>query len=221
MLFVPYSGGGSAWIWFRNSDHNSSPVGMGPNTINIFSWDNPYVIIHEIYHSLGFWHQQSASNRNTYVTINYENISQTQCNGGSCAYNFDIVGSATLYGAYDFDSFMHYPRDAFSRGNQDTITVREPWHAEWQGRIGQRDHFSYWDELVCRGIYPYFTDTWWAPDGTGFPGSLTSPRGGSLPNLMRSGIFDNIFIKENGSYSAVGTYSTPVTIRAPLGARLR
>ena len=41
----------------------------------------------------------------------------------SCAFNFNITAGAGLWGPYDFDSFMHYGRTAFSCTGSDTITV--------------------------------------------------------------------------------------------------
>jgi hypothetical protein len=230
VIFTEWTPGTNSYIVFRASNGNSSPVGMqgGPQTINLVSWGAHFVIVHEIYHSLGFHHQQSASNRNTYVTINESNIQSGE------GHNFDIASGATAYG-YDFDSFMHYDRCAFSIAcppgsgcecltGQQTITVNQPWTAQWQDRIGQRDHFSYLDEIVCRGLYPGLLslDYWWEPGGTGSGFSLTHPSGAqSLSDLLNNRpAGSTVFIKSNGSYSAVGTYSNPITIHAPLGATL-
>jgi len=216
-------------IRFQSSNGNNSPVGRqgGTQIINLFNFNTPFVVIHEIYHSLGFWHQQSASNRDTYITINYASIcTSAMCCGTSdcstgCAHNFDIVGGASIYGEYDFDSFMHYDRLAFSDGRcQDTITVNQPWNAQWQNAIGQRNHFSHWDALVCRGIYPYTLDYWWQAGASG-SGNLVNPIGGSLTNRMATLPPTSVlFIKQSGNYSAVGVFSNPITIEAPLGATL-
>jgi hypothetical protein len=164
------------WIRFQASSFNNSPVGRqgGTQIINITSWGTQIIIVHEIYHSLGFWHEQSAPDRDTYVTINFANICGSSgvpgngCNanvcqlcadaGGnfiSCAFNFNITSGAGLWGPYDFDSFMHYGRTAFSCNGADTITVNAPLNAQWQNLIGQRSHLSLIDELSCRGIYPF------------------------------------------------------------------
>ena len=123
------------WIRFNASTFNNSPVGRqgGQQIINIVSWGNQIIIVHEIYHSLGFWHEQSATDRNNYVTINTTNICGASavpgnpCNANvcqlcadgmgnfiSCAFNFDIQAGTGFWGPYDFDSIMHYGRTAFS-----------------------------------------------------------------------------------------------------------
>ncbi len=227
------------WIRFQASTFNNSPVGRrgGMQIINIASWNTQIVIVHEIYHSLGFWHQQSASDRDTYVTINGNNICGSspvpgdQCHAAtcqdcvdnqgnfiSCAYNFDIEGTAAIWGPYDFDSFMHYPRWAFTCNGGDTITVNSPWNGQWQSLIGQRDHFSLIDELTCRGLYPVSGDRWLRPGGVaGEPGSFLAPFRGTF-NEAEAGTPTNgtLFI-DPGSYSGVGTYSAAKTIRATYG----
>ena len=220
LSFVPHTNQ-NAWIQFNESTGNNSPVGMpqfgGQNTINLANWGNMIVICHEIYHSLGFWHQQSAPNRNTYITVNLGNV----CSGFE--HNFDIRGGADTYGGYDFDSFMHYPRDGFSCNGGDTITVNQPWTAQWQNAIGQRSHFSYYDEITCRGIYRRVNDRWWQPGvGGTHSGNLLNP----LSNSTFASVYNatpaggTLFIKNNASYPAVGTYSKAMIIEAPTGATL-
>jgi hypothetical protein len=242
--FRPASGDAN-WIRFQNSNFNNSPVGQqgGAQIINIVSWGSEFRICHEIYHSLGFWHEQSRTDRGTYVIINYNNICgsgiSTACTAGngpgqcclcidnsgnctSCAFNFNTQGGTSTYGSYDFDSVMHYGRGDFSCDGSDTITVNAPWNAQWQNAIGQRDHLSHFDRFTCRGIYPFSGDRWLDRNSGGifhfgtffFPFNNTT-LAGALSGVPSGG---TLFIMNGNSYSAVGTYTTPVTIDSPNGA---
>lgn len=213
------------WIVFNDSSGNNSPVGRqgGGQTINIFNWNSQIIICHEIFHSLGFWHEQSRPDRNTYVTINLENVCQNCCSGGSCNHNFSIRSGASSYGFYDFDSFMHYPAGGFSDNGLDTITVNPPWNAEWQSQIGQRDHFSFFDTITCRGIYRFSTDRWWRPGASGNgSGNLINPMAQSTfaAAYNATPVGGTLFIKDNLRYNAVGVYSRAMILRAPTGAVL-
>jgi hypothetical protein len=233
-------------IRFQNSTVNNSPVGMqgGTQIINIVNWGNQIIICHEIYHSLGFWHEQSRPDRGTFVTINANNICgsdvSTACTDGtgmgqccfcidmagnciSCAFNFNIQAGASTYGPYDFGSFMHYGPTAFSCNGQPTITVNAPFAAQWQNAIGQRNRFSYFDGITCRALYPFPNDRWLDRN---YAGSSTGTFAQPYKNTTLSGALANVpaggtlLIKSTNTYSAVGTYSTPVTILAPNGATL-
>jgi len=67
-------------------------------------------ILHEMGHVIGLWHEQSRSDRDTYVSVNYQNIIK-----GS-RFNFDVIQddfqNLTLY---DYASLMNYPAFSFSR----------------------------------------------------------------------------------------------------------
>ncbi|KAK3875369.1 hypothetical protein Pcinc_019751 [Petrolisthes cinctipes] len=100
------------------------------------------VVIHELMHAVGFWHEQSRPDRDTYVTINWANILQAQ------SYNFQKVSntmSTDLGLAYDYDSVMHYGAYDFARDrSRPTITPRRSGVT-----IGQRRGLS---QLDARGL---------------------------------------------------------------------
>jgi hypothetical protein len=207
--------------------------------INIFNWNVQIVMCHEIYHSLGFWHEQSRADRDTYVTINLPNICgsgiSTACTAGtgpgqccgcsngttcvSCAFNFNINSAAGTFGSYDFDSFMHYGRTAFSCNLTDTITVNPPWNAQWQSAIGQRDHFSYYDQITCRGLYPFPNDRWFDRTWGGAQGgTFFEPWNFAVASAMGlTPAGGTLFFKAGGSLSARGTYSARITLEAANG----
>jgi hypothetical protein len=240
VTFRPATGSDVNRIRFQNSSFNNSAVGMvgGIQIINIFNWNVQIVICHELYHALGFWHEQSRADRNTYITVNTTNICgwtsvgfcapnscQMCSNGaggfGSCEHNFNIHAAALFYGFYDFDSFMHYPADAFTCTGNDTITVNAPWNAQWQSVIGQIDHFSYYDRITCRGLYPFAGDRWLDRNYVGtvlgtFLQPNNDPNFHSRCQTMPTG--GTLFVKFGNTYSGVGVYTNPITIDAPAGA---
>lgn len=239
VTFRPATGSDVNRIRFQNSSFNNSPVGMqgGTQIINIFNWNFQIIIVHELYHSLGFWHEQSRTDRDTYVTINASHVCGTAASGAcspnvcqgcsdgtnfvSCLPNFNINATSLAYGFYDFDSFMHYDRAAFSCTGFDTITVNAPWNTQWQSVIGQNDHFSYYDAITCRGIYPFPTDRWVDRNHVGtqlgtFLLPTNSPNIHTRAQSMPTG--GTLFVKYGNTYSGVGIYTNPITIEAPAGA---
>jgi hypothetical protein len=147
VVFIPRTTEAN-WIKFKDATTNSSFVGMigGSQTINVFNWNFRFIVCHEICHALGFWHEQQRPDRNTFVTINTANITP------SAIGNFNISTGATTFGAYDFDSVMHYGQFAFSSNGQPTITVLPP-NQSFQGSIGQRQHLSVLDASGAASIY--------------------------------------------------------------------
>ncbi len=225
-------------IRFQNSSFNNSAVGPqgGAQIINILNWTIQIVICHEIYHSLGFHHEQSRWDRGSYVSINQDNI----CGSGvtpacvaavccdckdlagtcvPCSFNFSIMDAST-YGPYDFDSFMHYGRSDFSCNGQDTITVLQPWTTQWQSVIGQSDHFSKLDELTCRGLYPFANDRWLRASATSpFDGTFHHPYRTISEAIPATPINGTLFV-DPGTYAVAAPQvplSRPMTIRATYG----
>lgn len=92
------------------------------------------IVMHELLHAAGFWHEQSRYDRDSYVTIQWKNII------ANLKHNFDKKSnrvSTTLGLPYDYDSIMHYGANDFSRGSGPTIVPKQ------RGvTIGQRERLS-------------------------------------------------------------------------------
>lgn len=150
-----------SYVTIFDSTANNSSIGMygpGLNQINIFNWSYEFIMAHELGHTLGFWHEQSRTDRDTYVTIQCANVSQTACSGGPCDSNFQIRTPWLVFGTgYDFDSVMHYGECVFSidpscPAQGQTILANAP-YAAWQSLMGQRDHLSASDVADMVDLY--------------------------------------------------------------------
>ncbi|XP_062400174.1 hatching enzyme 1.2-like [Sardina pilchardus] len=101
------------------------------------------IVQHELLHALGFHHEQTRSDRDKYVKINFENIREGFSN------NFAKHNTNNLNTAYDYGSVMHYGRKAFSKNRNDTITpIPNP-----NVRIGQRGDLSEIDIVKINRLY--------------------------------------------------------------------
>jgi len=119
------------WLYIKKSDGCYSSVGrdykksgmqsmsLGPECLQTS------IVLHELLHSLGFWHEQSRPDRDQYVEIFWENIKQGE------EYNFEKYThqeADTLGFPYDYNSIMHYARTSGSKNGKATIIA-----------IGQKD----------------------------------------------------------------------------------
>ncbi|XP_060924240.1 high choriolytic enzyme 1-like isoform X1 [Limanda limanda] len=102
------------------------------------------IIQHEFNHALGFQHEQTRSDRDSYVRINWANINQRM------AYNFYKSNTNNLNTPYDYSSIMHYGKTAFSiQRGRDSITPIPNANV----RIGQRQGMSSWDIMRINRLY--------------------------------------------------------------------
>uniref|UniRef100_A0A1I8AX41 Metalloendopeptidase n=1 Tax=Meloidogyne hapla TaxID=6305 RepID=A0A1I8AX41_MELHA len=91
-------------------------------------------IIHELMHSLGFWHEHSRADRDNHIIIRWENILPGLDSQFDIVSLFKLVlikiniffyvSSAiqdTLDEPYDYKSIMHYGSSAFSKNGRNTL----------------------------------------------------------------------------------------------------
>uniref|UniRef100_A0A1B0GM33 Metalloendopeptidase n=1 Tax=Phlebotomus papatasi TaxID=29031 RepID=A0A1B0GM33_PHLPP len=94
-------------------------------------------IMHEFLHVLGFYHMQSAADRDDYVDIKWDNI-KPKAKKNFRKYSDTYV---THFGEkYDYNSILHYGKNVFTSNGRPTIIPKDP-----TAKIGQRTHLSMGD----------------------------------------------------------------------------
>ncbi|XP_071383635.1 meprin A subunit beta [Centroberyx affinis] len=148
--FKPWTGESNYISIFKGGGCFSS-VGnrrVGKQRLSIGSnCDRIATIEHEFLHALGFWHEQSRSDRDDYVTIMWDRISEGR------EHNFNTYNdttSSSLGVPYDYGSMMHYSKNAFRNGTEPTIVTKIP---AFSDVIGQRMEFSDSDLLKLSRLY--------------------------------------------------------------------
>lgn len=81
------------------------------------------IVVHELGHALGFYHEHTRPDRDEHVEVIYNNILDGYKDQFS---RFSEGGTNTLGIGYDAASIMHYSSDTFTRNGMDTIRARDP-----------------------------------------------------------------------------------------------
>uniref|UniRef100_A0A3P9DFZ9 Metalloendopeptidase n=1 Tax=Maylandia zebra TaxID=106582 RepID=A0A3P9DFZ9_9CICH len=148
--FKPWSGEAN-YISVFKGDGCFSSVGnrhVGKQRLSIgTNCDHIATIEHEFLHALGFWHEQSRADRDDYVEIMWDRITEGK---GHNFNTYDDTTSSSLGVPYDYSSMMHYSKTAFKNGMEPTIVTKIP---AFSDIIGQRMEFSDSDLLKLNRLY--------------------------------------------------------------------
>ncbi|KAJ8911951.1 hypothetical protein NQ315_012762 [Exocentrus adspersus] len=108
------------------------------------------IVVHELGHVVGFWHEHTRPDRDNHVNIIRENIMSGQ------EYNFNKLNEEEVNSlglTYDYDSIMHYARNTFSKGTYlDTIQPIDVPNRR-RPEIGQRIRLSEGDIAQTNLLY--------------------------------------------------------------------
>nr|CAH8868680.1 unnamed protein product [Trichobilharzia regenti] len=146
----------------RRSEDEPQAISIGKNC------DKKGIVIHELGHVIGFWHEHTRPDRDEHVDILLDNVVEGQ------DFNFKKMdpGEVNSLGEpYDYSSIMHYAKGTFAKANKDE-TIR-PKACCPRPPIGQRIQLSPGDIRQTNKLYscPACGRTLLEPAG-----SLSSPQ---------------------------------------------
>ncbi|XP_055087525.1 astacin-like metalloendopeptidase [Periophthalmus magnuspinnatus] len=132
------------FLHFKNSPGCSSYVGFigGDQAVYIGSVCTVGNIVHELLHALGFYHEHTRMDRDSYINIIKNNIIK------GTEQNFVKRHGDTLNVPYDTASILHYGSAYFSSNGSPTIV---PLHTAKD--MGQRERLTQLDILRVRLLY--------------------------------------------------------------------
>ncbi|XP_077982877.1 uncharacterized protein LOC144437740 isoform X2 [Glandiceps talaboti] len=138
------------YVYIESSDRCRSLVGRigGKQYLRLGESGCMYLgtIIHELMHTLGFYHEQSRTDRDKYIDIQWHNIERGRHD------EFQKYGhktTDTLGAPYDYFSVMHYHETAFSKNGRPTIVPKLIPDVE----IVDKNFFSRWDLFKLNKLY--------------------------------------------------------------------
>ena len=112
------------YVVVQGANSCSSALGMqgGAQTLNLAEGCGIHGAIHEFGHALGFSHEHTRTDRDSYVQILWDNMDPNM------AYNFYTLDTNynTNHGTYDYQSIMHYPTHGFSINGGATLWPLNP-----------------------------------------------------------------------------------------------
>ena len=133
--------------------------GGGNQTINVDLYCSFGNVVHEVGHAIGFWHEQSRPDRDSYVRINVGNIKEERESDFMKKRDNEVNSLGVVY---DYGSIMHYSKTAFVRddcrargdGCQSIeITNTTAYRAQGSPTIGQRNGLSTKDVQQTNLLY--------------------------------------------------------------------
>ena len=205
------------YVNFVNESGCASYIGRIGGAQPIYSSANCSAgnFIHEIGHALGLYHEHTRPDRDTYVDINWPNISSSR------SQNFDIVtNNIQVNTPYDYGSIMHYGKTFFSINGQETITPKQS-----NVTIGQRIALSNDDITGINMLYSAGFDVDFGlsprrpmPDATLLAEiDLSNTTGGSLQSLTVSSDLPSgvVFQQANGGGWSCSTSGQTLSCSGP------
>lgn len=100
-------------------------MALDPESRNCAYPNFPGHVLHELIHAIGFFHEHARDDRDNYIEIMYENLSEDDDVLRNFYKNSDADRATEFYGVpYNYGSIMHYSERAGSINGENTLQRR-------------------------------------------------------------------------------------------------
>ncbi|XP_046647129.1 zinc metalloproteinase nas-1-like [Daphnia pulicaria] len=100
-------------------------IGLGRQTLSLddrcILASIPGLIVHELMHTLGFYHEHQRPDRDEFVSINLKNVEPKNRGYFQKMSEWDFL---TLKFSYDYGSVTHYPSNAFAKDSKIPVILK-------------------------------------------------------------------------------------------------
>ncbi len=135
--FIPYTGQPNFVILRFDFNQGTNTYVSGNPAVMTIDHLSRAQICHETGHLLGFQHEHVRTDRDSFITVDFANIQSGSGEGSSIASLYLIDSNSTAFGAYDFESVMHYSKSLFAVDtNIDVIDPLPAFAPHYFNRIG-------------------------------------------------------------------------------------
>ncbi|TKR63070.1 hypothetical protein L596_026950 [Steinernema carpocapsae] len=138
-------------LWDESTSQGTPGVNLCLLDIKGSLWELAFgIIIHEIGHALGFFHEHSRADRNGYIGVNTVNVDPFKVT------NFDIQDANKNYNfglPYDYGSIMQYGQYDFAWNRNYPAIYPTAGHQNYVNTMGQRFGPSFLDVLMMNKFY--------------------------------------------------------------------
>ncbi|ODM95512.1 Zinc metalloproteinase nas-14 [Orchesella cincta] len=149
---------GKCQSFVGNVRRGAQQVALDPESRSCAVPNFPGHVLHELIHALGFFHEHARDDRDNYIEIVYDNLSEDDDILRNFYKNSDSDKQVDYYGVpYNYGSIMHYSEKAGSINGDATIIRRAPLPQgipkPLDGEMGQRERLTEGDAQMIRNMY--------------------------------------------------------------------
>ncbi len=153
--FVPRNDEADHVLLYRLPGYALSDVGRrgGAQKIGLGDTSVAGIVIHELGHTVGLWHEHCRNDRDQWVQVNLLNVSPKKRSNFAQNNIAGVPVPTEDVGDYDYGSIMHYgDRDFATDVRNPVLTLLKPLKAG--DVVGQRDGLSPGDIATVAAMYP-------------------------------------------------------------------